>query len=309
MINNLISIIMPIYKVEKELNRCVDSVRNQTYQNIEIILVDDGSPDGCPAMCDKYAEQDERIVVIHKKNGGLSDARNAGLRVAKGDYVLYVDSDDYIASDACERLSKGIHEGVDFVAGAYREIRGKQIEIYRHSNLKEGEIYSARDFAIQSIKCNEWYAPAWLNLYRRQFLVDNNLYYKVGYLFEDHQMLPRLFLAARNVTYVDYPFYNYMIRENSIMTSKNSLKKSQMVIDIYSEWMEIIRDVNDNEYQRYLYGILIRYYLWSCRVRKISGWKISGMDFRFAFKYALNFKEKVKVLLFSIVPCLYIKDY
>ena len=91
-----ISIIVPIYNVEKYLERCVDSLVNQTYENIEIILVDDGSPDYCPQLCDEYAKKDSRIVVIHKKNGGLSDARNYGLCKASGEYILYVDSDDYI---------------------------------------------------------------------------------------------------------------------------------------------------------------------------------------------------------------------
>jgi len=90
----LISVIVPIYKVEEYLDRCVRSIAEQTYTNLEIILVDDGSPDGCPAMCDRWAEKDSRIKVIHKENGGLSDARNAGLRIAMGEYISFIDSDD-----------------------------------------------------------------------------------------------------------------------------------------------------------------------------------------------------------------------
>ena len=104
MLNPQISIIVPIYKVEKELGRCVNSLRHQTLKNIEIILVDDGSPDKCPQMCDEYAKQDNRIKVIHKVNGGLSDARNDGLMQARGQYILFVDSDDYIRHNACEIL-------------------------------------------------------------------------------------------------------------------------------------------------------------------------------------------------------------
>ena len=94
--NPLISVIVPIYNVEKYLARCVDSIVNQTYKNLEIILVDDGSPDRCPQMCDDYAEKDSRIKVVHKKNGGLSDARNAGMAVATGEYISFIDSDDWI---------------------------------------------------------------------------------------------------------------------------------------------------------------------------------------------------------------------
>ena len=100
----LITVIIPVYKVEAYLEKCVESVRNQTYANLEIILVDDGSPDGCPAMCDELAARDERIQVIHRENGGLSAARNTGLDAAKGRYVAFVDSDDYIASKMFEKL-------------------------------------------------------------------------------------------------------------------------------------------------------------------------------------------------------------
>lgn len=102
--NPLISVIVPIYNVEKYLARCVDSIVNQTYKNLEIILVDDGSPDRCPKMCDDYAEKDSRIKVVHKKNGGLSDARNAGMAVATGEYISFIDSDDYVSDDFFECL-------------------------------------------------------------------------------------------------------------------------------------------------------------------------------------------------------------
>ena len=97
--NELISVVVPVYKVEKQLCRCVDSLIRQTYGNIEIILVDDGSPDGCPALCDGYAKKDSRIKVIHRQNGGLSAARNSGIDVARGEYIAFVDSDDYVADD------------------------------------------------------------------------------------------------------------------------------------------------------------------------------------------------------------------
>ena len=103
--NELITIIVPVYKVEKYLDRCVQSIVDQTYTNLEIILVDDGSPDNCPKMCDEWAKKDKRIKVIHKQNGGLSDARNAGLEKAKGKYVGFVDSDDYVAPNCFKILT------------------------------------------------------------------------------------------------------------------------------------------------------------------------------------------------------------
>ena len=116
----MVSIIVPVYKVEPYLARCVESLRNQTLQDIEIILVDDGSPDNCPRMCDEFAAADPRIRVVHKKNGGLSSARNAGLKAAQGQYVGFVDSDDTVASDMYRRmLEVAVQERVDLVMSDY----------------------------------------------------------------------------------------------------------------------------------------------------------------------------------------------
>ena len=108
--SKLISVIIPIYKVEEFLDKCISSVVNQTYYDLEIILVDDGSPDNCPIMCDKWAERDERIKVIHKVNGGLSDARNAGIQIAKGDFIAFVDSDDWIAPNMYQMMVDAIEK-------------------------------------------------------------------------------------------------------------------------------------------------------------------------------------------------------
>lgn len=303
-----ISIVVPIYNVEKELDRCVQSLMHQTYKRIEIILVDDGSPDKCPIMCDEYAKQDERIKVIHKKNGGLSEARNFGLNKASGEYVMYVDSDDYLQLDACEQLMASAKDDVDFIVGVIKEVCGDTITYQKRTNLESGKVYDAKEFIIESIKTNEFYAPAVLNLYNRKFLLDNKLYYKVGYYFEDHQILPRLYLSAKKISYIDYPFYNYIIREGSIMNSLNSKKKVDISLTIWREWFETLKTVKDKGLQRYMYGILVRYYLRNSRVRKIKGWKIPGMGFIFALKYALNMKEKIKVIIYTLAPDLYIKN-
>ena len=125
-----LSIILPIYNVEAYLVRCIESVLNQSYQNYELILVDDGSPDGCPAICDAYAEKDARITVIHKKNGGLSDARNAGIKVARGNYFLFLDSDDYLVPDSLKFAEKFLSQGVDLVIGSIiRAYEGQSKEV------------------------------------------------------------------------------------------------------------------------------------------------------------------------------------
>lgn len=114
--DKLISVIVPIYNVEKYLTKCIESIINQTYENLEIILVDDGSPDNCPIICDEYAKRDSRVKVIHKKNGGLSDARNAGLDIATGEYIMFIDSDDFVEIDMMESMMNNmIDNNVDLV--------------------------------------------------------------------------------------------------------------------------------------------------------------------------------------------------
>ena len=127
---DLISVIIPIYNVEQYLDRCIDSVKKQTYTNLEIILVDDGSPDNCGKMCDEYAEDDKRIKVIHKENGGLSDARNAGIEIATGEYITFIDSDDYVSLDYVEYMYKLLKD-----AGAKLSICGV-MDVWKIRTLK-----------------------------------------------------------------------------------------------------------------------------------------------------------------------------
>lgn len=301
-----ISIIVPVYKVEKEINRCVDSLINQTYSNIEIVLVDDESPDRSPDICDDYAKIESRVIVIHKPNGGLSDARNAGLKKATGEYILYVDSDDYLEVDACEKLLAAIQKSnADFVVGVLREVRKDSVLFQLHSNIEPMIEYSSKDFIMKSIEANEWYAPAVLNLYRRKFLLENDLFYKVGYVYEDMEMLPRLFLSANKIIYLDYPFYNYIIRDDSIMTSGINPHKQKCAIENYDAWKKLCDSVEDGELRKTLYGIMIRYYLKTCRTLKITGWNVHSMGFKFSLRYALNLTEKIKVCIFQLFPGIY----
>ena len=303
-----ISIIVPVYKVENELDRCVQSLMKQTYKNIEIILVDDGSPDQCPKLCEQYAKEDERIRVIHKKNGGLSDARNAGLNLARGEYVLYVDSDDYIEVDSCERLINATsEEQVDIVVGNAIMEKSNSYEKMIHSATPAGEIYSAKDFIEKAVRASQWYAPSWLNMYRRDFLLQNKLFFKVGIYFEDMQMLPRVFLRAKKVACIDGVFYHYIVRENSIMTSEKDEKKKKDSIQNLKEWKSQFDQIQDEELQKCLYGMLLKCYLHECRLYDITTWELEGVGFRFALKYALGLKSILKIIFFGIAPTVYIK--
>ena len=305
--NSKISIIVPVYNVEHELSRCVDSILNQSYTNIEVILVDDGSTDRCPSICDAFVMKDRRVRVIHKPNGGLSSARNAGLREASGEWILYVDSDDYILNDSCERLiAVGAKYDCDIVsADAIREFNGGR-EYMVHGSLADGKCYQSRDFIIKTVKPCEWYAPAWLNLYKRSFLIENNLFFVEGLLHEDMEMQPRVFLAAKTVAYCAYPFYRYVDRASSIMNASKVDERVTAMEWIYSNWKSKFEAIEDGELARALNGHLAKCYLHSC-CEFGHVLTVAGITNVYLLNSSLNAKEFIKAIFFAIVPSIYIK--
>lgn len=305
--NSKISIIVPVYNVEHELSRCVDSILNQSYTNIEVILVDDGSTDRCPSICDAFVMKDRRVRVIHKPNGGLSSARNAGLREASGEWILYVDSDDYILNYSCERLiAVGAKYDCDIVsADAIREFNGGR-EYMVHGSLADGKCYPSRDFIIKTVKPCEWYAPAWLNLYKRSFLIENNLFFVEGLLHEDMEMQPRVFLAAKTVAYCAYPFYRYVDRASSIMNASKVDERVTAMEWIYSNWKSKFEAIEDGELARALNGHLAKCYLHSC-CEFGHVLTVAGITNVYLLNSSLNAKEFIKAIFFAIVPSIYIK--
>ncbi len=261
----LISIVIPVYNVEGELDRCLDSVLGQTYGNLEVILVDDGSTDGSGRLCDEAVARDGRVRVIHKENGGLSSARNAGLRAATGDWLLYVDSDDAIMPDACEALLDAAREsGADLVIGdAVHETPGGT-EPMPHSCLEPGVRYAARDGIIKLIQSHEFYAPSWFNMYKPFILKHNNLFFAEGILHEDMEMQPRLFLSVGSVACSGRTFYRYIDRSTSIMNTSDAERRRRDLSQIYAAWKARFDSVGDPELQRALYGHLCKCYLHSC---------------------------------------------
>ena len=217
--NDLISVIIPVYKVEEYLNDCVASVTAQTHQNLEIILVDDGSPDRCPEMCDAWAEKDSRIRVIHKSNGGLSDARNAGLDAASGDYIAFVDSDDYIRTDMLEKLLAAVlRTGSDIAAcgiqnfGAARGVWGCQDFTGTPEEIF-AKLYNDTSYPV----------AAWNKLYRRDCW--ESLRFPVGKICEDCFTTYRLIHNARRIVMIPEALYCYRIRPESIMTASFTPKR------------------------------------------------------------------------------------
>lgn len=171
-----ISIVVPIYKVERYLEKCVDSIIDQDYRNLEIILVDDGSPDRCPQICDEYAQKDSRVKVIHKENGGLSDARNAGIKVATGEYIAFVDSDDYLTESHISTLLYTMKKyDADISACNY-------IKVYEDAGIQKVEPKTDKDLVMTNIEAmkdlftlpNSSGVVTWNKLYRTSLFTQNN---------------------------------------------------------------------------------------------------------------------------------------
>ncbi|OUP56312.1 hypothetical protein B5F14_09775 [Faecalitalea cylindroides] len=235
MLNGKVSVIIPIYQVEKYLERCIKSVINQSYKNIEIILIDDGSTDHCPTICDEYAQKDSRIIVIHKQNGGLSSARNSGLSACSGDYVSFIDSDDYIDEHMIETMVKKIETtNSDIVCcGFYFEMDNGYFSksfmpdlILNRSN--------AIDALIENTYLNHY---SWNKLYKKK--VFKNVYFPEGKLFEDIRTTYKLFLNADKVCLIDEYLYHYQIRRNSIISSS----KGDKVFEIFNAYQVLKHDL------------------------------------------------------------------
>lgn len=219
----LISVIVPIYDVEQYICRCVDSIIAQTYKHLEIILVDDGSTDNCPQICDEYAKKDSRIRVIHKKNGGLSDARNAGMDVATGEYISFIDSDDYVSNDFIETLyNAAISENSDIVeCSVVKFYEDEHFDEYK-DDLKIAS-FNTEESLSKLIAENPFKQHVWNKLYKADLVLD--IPYAVGKLNEDEFWTYQIFGRAKRVTRVNKTMYYYFQRQSSIMGNTYNLRR------------------------------------------------------------------------------------
>lgn len=235
----LISVIIPVYNVEKYLRRAVDSVLSQTYKNLEIILVDDGSPDECPAICDAYASKEARVRVIHKENGGLSDARNAGIDVAGGDYIAFLDSDDYYAPCFIEILYNELVKADAQVALCRYEVT-EQLDVTDGPDFKrvaedykegktESRVYDKKQMLMNQYDAHcpdaTYFIVAWNKLYKASLF--KKVRYPKGKIHEDEATTYRIFDRISRGVYVNTPLYAYYSMPESITRAKFHVKRLQ----------------------------------------------------------------------------------
>ena len=221
--NQTISVIVPVFNVAGYLPQCVDSILSQDYGNLEVILIDDGSTDGSGEICDRYAALDSRVRAIHQKNGGAAAAKNAGLRLATGEYLAFADSDDYLEPDAYGFLMKALLEtGADAVQGSFREVYRNRAEEQRISE----EILEGYDYLLRFPKDFSC-ALLWNKLYRRALF--DGVFFEEGHKIDDEYFTYQGFLQPRKVVRADRIVYNYRKRASSVMSSPESAER--LVLD------------------------------------------------------------------------------
>lgn len=258
--NYQFSIIVPVYNVEVYLDKCMESLANQ--KDAEIIYVDDGSLDNSGRICDEYSEKYEQVRVFHKENGGLSSARNYGMKNAQGKYVLFVDSDDYVETDMCSSLISVLakYGDLDVVAfGSVEETETRKTPMNRKKRYSQS-IISGKEYMIECCQSNSFGVEAWRHLYRREFLEKNDLIFKEGILHEDIEFTPRVLLVAERVLEISDIFYHYIVRENSICTRKDKTKNIHDIFETLRTQVEIAKQ-QEPELSQWMLNHVLNIYL------------------------------------------------
>lgn len=285
MISSLVSVIIPVYNVKNYLDKCLKSVVNQTYGKLEIILVDDGSTDGSDTMCDIWKKNDSRIKVIHKKNGGLSDARNVGISNAKGEYITFIDSDDFIDKDMIEGLVNGVEKNeCDIgICGYYKTYLNNEYV----ADSKTDSMLMNRIEAIDKMNAFGYYdVSAWGKIFKTNFF--KKFKFPVGKLSEDWFIMYKIFYQAKMVFYDPRPKYHYVQRSGGI--SKNNPKINYDSIEAANECMKFIK----KECPEILENAVINY----C-IANIAVYNSCLLYKKDAKEEYINIKKNFKLLMFS----------
>lgn len=290
---DLITVIVPVYKVENYLKKCVDSILNQTYKNLEIILVDDGSPDNCPKMCDEYAEKDKRIKVVHKKNGGLSDARNFGIDASTGKYLTFVDSDDYLNLNTIKFLYDNlVKTNSDLSIIGFKEVfENEEIDLNQKEENEILEVYdNSNKFEQLYFNKNKLsFVVAWGKLYNKNIF--ETLRFPVGKINEDEFVTHLVLDKCQKICFCNAAYYCYLQRENSIMHTKLSKKNldSLEALENRIEFFENNLNLKTETIYSYLSTIINKYYSFDKDLRKILVQKFKDMK--------IKNKELIKIFL------------
>lgn len=303
--NVTFSIIIPVYQVEAYLQECIDSVLNQSFQDYEIWLINDGSRDQSPAICDAYAKQDARIHVLHKQNEGLSAARNDGMKRASGAYIIFLDSDDTLTKDALQALYECIIKvhPVDMVTGFMDS------DIVPKHTLRNNEKISIEHFLTTELKAQTMSNAACLYIYRNEFIQTNRFTFPVGIHHEDEYFTPRALLKAESILPTDVTFYHYRVNEASITNNTKNFDKNYKDLCSTLKGLEpLYQTVSSQALKALLMESLLEKYLYA--FAKAQGYQKHLLPYAmddFVKHKAISNKNKFKVCLYTISKKLYCK--
>lgn len=311
-----ISVIVPVYNVEQYLSRCLDSIINQTYRNFEVILVDDGSPDKCPEICDYYALQDNRIKVIHKENGGLADARNVGLKASSGEFITFIDSDDFVSLCYLEVLLDGITRyNADISIGTFRRFES-EIEIKNfliNDDWKTlSKIEAFQNYTSFNTSEAMPFISSWNKLYKSVLFAD--IEYPKGFYYEDAYTSYKLLDKAKTIVVTSNQLYFYFINPKSIMGQSFNNKHLEM-IDAFQQAIQYFNKKGNTEIATMLYAPLLmrEIYCWWGTKTILKNKKESQRLLAFFRRdckvlprvKTLSFFWKISLKIFSFFPFLY----
>ena len=305
-----LSVVVPIYNVEVYLRRCLDSLINQTMDDYEVILIDDGSSDKSGAIADQYEKEYKIIKVIHQQNKGLSGARNTGLRAAHGKYVVFVDSDDWIEINTLKLLvNEAERWNLDVGVADFRYVYENGVETENlEKPLRCSEALTGPIFFKDSMKILSSLATVWKSIYRTSFLIENHLFFREGFNHEDEEWTPRVYLKAQRVKNIPIIFYNYFIHTDTISKDPKSFEKNSL--DLISNCYELKKlsfTVSDKELRELFQNRIASLFLSAFYKGRLYSLKYKSIVNRsfFADMY-LSSANKKKVILFSLNKRLYV---
>lgn len=307
------SIVVPVYNVEKYVEKCLISILRQTYKNFEVIIVDDGSTDGSYKIIKKVIDNDKRFKVYKKENGGLSDARNYGIKYVTGDYLLFVDSDDYVGEDLLLKLNNVLSKAQTDLVTFNSVVCDDLGNVINKRDITE---YVNKDInlVIKELITRAFVEPAWLYCYRVEFWREHNFEYKKGMYHEDFGLTPLILLEAKTISSINYYGYFYVQREGSITKVCEYDKVLKKCDDFYTQYFDLVREFKKSK--DCLKKDVLLSYMSECLILKLRG--LNDEDYK---KYVnlirknhaisrikvYNWKKFIKKIMALISPKLYIK--
>lgn len=305
-----ISVIVPVYNVEKYLPKCIDSIIDQTYGKLDIILVNDGSSDGSSQICDEYAKKDRRIRVIHKNNGGLSSARNAGLDVANGQFIAFLDSDDWIEPEMYEvLLNLSITYNADISSCASRNVYLGDTSIPQNNEKEKPQVYEGDDIIKELLSQDNIRFEVWNKLWSRKII--GGLRFKVGQVSEDVFWDRKLFSLTNKIVHTNRVLHNYLLERPGNTNAKFRMGRL-CVFDEFDEWIKDLDAVGRHETAQVIgciaIGFAVSIYLESKRTKQNKAIVNQLRDSFYKYNVLIKgcpFRNKKSIALFRFSPLLY----